>query len=427
MNKRMVSIILTIMLLIGNLFLIPLEAHAAVTSISIPISVKAASSSYNSIKTGWGAVSGASGYEVHRATSSTGTYTLLKTTTATSYDNTGLTTNRTYYYKVRAYSTMGTTKVYSNFSATVSAKPIPSVPVSVKAASSSYNSINTSWGAVTGASGYEVHRATPSTGTYSLLKTTTATSYNNAGLTTNKTYYYKVKAYRIVGTTKVYSNFSAAVSAKSIPSAPVSVKAISSSHDSIKTTWGAVIGASGYEVHRATSSIGTYTLMKTTTATSYNNTGLTTNKTYYYKVRAYRTVGTTKVYSNFSSVVKTVPTPLTPNYAVDSFPAKDNIDTIVLLVSNFGTKPLTITSNDAALYYDDASTNNRVLQLIDINGNSISSTNIPAGGSAYVCFGVLGDPTWYDEYAYVYYELTYDSVSYYGRTSHYYGSQFLKK
>jgi uncharacterized repeat protein (TIGR02543 family) len=64
----------------------------------------------------------------------------------------------------------------------------PGIPTSLKAISSSYNSINTSWGGVTGANGYEVYRAASSTGTYTLVSTTTATSYNNTGLATNSTY-----------------------------------------------------------------------------------------------------------------------------------------------------------------------------------------------------------------------------------------------
>ena len=279
---------------------------------SVPASVKAVSSSYKSINTRWGAVTGASGYEVYRAISGSGTYTLITTTTATSYNNTGLKTNSTYYYKVRAYTKVGTVKVYSSFSTVVNSKPIPSAPISVKTVSSSYNSISVSWGAVTGASRYEVYRARSSTGTYALIATTTEPSYNNAGLTTNSTYYYKIRAYTTVGSIKIFSDFSIVVSSKPIPSAPTSVKAVSTSYNSINLSWGAVTGASEYEVYRATSSTGTYTLISTITATSYNNTELTTNSTYYYKSRAYTAVGNEKVYSGFSTVVSSKPIPVAP-------------------------------------------------------------------------------------------------------------------
>jgi fibronectin type 3 domain-containing protein len=277
-----------------------------------PTSVKAESSSYNSLKTSWSAVSGASGYEVYRATSTTGTYSLVGTTTSTSFNNLGLTTNKPYYYKIRAYRTVGSTKVYSIYSTIVSAKPVPSAPTSVKAESSSYNSLKTSWSAVSGASGYEVYRATSSTGTYSYVGTTTSTSFTNGSLTTNQSYYYKIRAFTTVGTTKVYSIYSAIVSAKPIPSAPTSVKADSSSYNSIRTSWTAVSGANGYNIYRATSSTGTYSYVATTTSTNFNNTGLTTNQSYYYKIKAYSSVGTTKVYSNFSTVVNAKPIPSVP-------------------------------------------------------------------------------------------------------------------
>ena len=59
---------------------------------------------------------------------------------------------------------------------------------------------------------------------------------------------------------------------------------------------------SGYEVYMATSKNGDYSLLKTTTAKTYTKTGLTKGKTYYFKVRAYKTVDGTKVYGNYSTV-----------------------------------------------------------------------------------------------------------------------------
>ncbi len=44
----------------------------------------------------------------------------------------------------------------------------------------------------------------------------------------------------------------------------------------------------------ATSKNGTYKLVKTTTAKSFTKYYLTSGKTYYFKVRAYRTVNTKK-------------------------------------------------------------------------------------------------------------------------------------
>lgn len=280
---------------------------------AVPANFTATSASYGSVKLAWTAVPGANGYQVYRATSSTGTYSLVTTLTsgtAASYTNTGLTCGSTYYYKIRAYRTVGTTKVYGNYTAVASGKPIPSVPVNFKAASASYSSIKLTWTAVSGASGYQVYRATSSTGTYSLVTTLTsgtAASYTNTGLACGSTYYYKIRAYRTVGTTKVYGNYTAVASGKPVPSVPGSFAAARSSSTSIRTSWTSVSGASGYEVWRSTSSAGTYTLVKTTTATSHTDTGLKTGTTYYYKARAYRLVGSTKVYGAYTAVKSAVP------------------------------------------------------------------------------------------------------------------------
>ncbi|MFP5108799.1 SpoIID/LytB domain-containing protein [Neobacillus sp. C211] len=275
-------------------------------TLASPANLKAVASTYNSVNLSWSAVSGASGYEIYRSTSSTGTYTKIASTSSTSYSSTSLNTGTAYYYKVRAYKTV-TPSVYSGYSSVVSAKPVLATPSSAKATSSAYNSIKTSWTAVSGASGYEVYRATSSTGSYYYAGSTTSTSFNNSGLVTNTPYYYKIRAYRMVGSTKVYSNLSAVVFAKPLPSVPANFKAARVSSTSFKLTWSAVAGASGYELYRATSSSGTYTLLKSTTSLYYTNSGLTRGRTYYYKLRAYRMVGKTKVYSGWTTIISVKP------------------------------------------------------------------------------------------------------------------------
>lgn len=63
--------------------------------------------------------SGLAGYEVFRSTSSSGTYTRIATTTVRAYTDTGLTSSRTYWYRVKAYDGAGNRSAMSN---TASAK-----------------------------------------------------------------------------------------------------------------------------------------------------------------------------------------------------------------------------------------------------------------------------------------------------------------
>ncbi len=74
----------------------------------------------------------------------------------------------------------------------------------------------------------------------------------------------------------------------------------------LKVNWKKVGGATGYRIYRSTKKNGTYkrvaTIKKKSTL-SYKNTGLSTGKTYYYKVRAYRTVKGKKVWGAYSDAV----------------------------------------------------------------------------------------------------------------------------
>ena len=68
--------------------------------------------------------------------------------------------------------------------------------------------------------------------------------------------------------------------------APVVTCGHSASSGKPQLTWKTVAGATSYEVYRSTSQNGTYSLLGTTTATSYTNTGAVAGTTYYYKVKA---------------------------------------------------------------------------------------------------------------------------------------------
>lgn len=82
------------------------------------------------------------------------------------------------------------------------------------------------------------------------------------------------------------------------------LKTSATSKSSIKASWSKVSGT-GYQLYRATSKSGTYKKVKSISSSStvsYKNTGLKKSKTYYYKVRAYKKVGNTTIYSSFSTV-----------------------------------------------------------------------------------------------------------------------------
>lgn len=211
--------------------------------------------------------------------------------------------NNTYYYKVRAYT--GTNgDVYSDFSAAVSSKPVLSKPV-LSAVGNSYNSIYISWNRVVGAAGYQLYRSTSLNGSYTYLGYTTNNFSTNRYLTTGRTYYYKLRAYRFVNGVKIYSEFSAISSATPYLNKPTNMNSKRYTSTSIRLSWYRVSGAYGYEIYRSINVDGNYSLIRSTTSSSYINYSLRKGNTYYYKVRAYRIVGGKRVYGAFTYVVST--------------------------------------------------------------------------------------------------------------------------
>ena len=244
----------------------------------------------------WRAVYGATSYRIYRSTSKGSGYSLLGTTTATSYTNTGAKAGTTYYYRVKACNDAGLSPYSNVVSGKVkSVTPKPSAPVVKIGNSASSGKPMLTWNAVSGATSYKVYRATSQNGTYSLLGTVTTTSYTNTGAKAGTTYYYKVKAVNSAGES-AYSN---------IVSGRATVTTLTMGHSSTsgkpQLTWKAVSGAASYRVYRATAKNGAYSVINTTKALTYTNVGAALGTTYYYKVEALNAAGKSM---GFSAIVE---------------------------------------------------------------------------------------------------------------------------
>lgn len=259
----------------------------------------------NSVNLSWPAVEGAAGYELFRSNSEGGNYAYIAGLRGTSYTDNGVAFNTRYYYKVRAYSTIGA-MTYGDLSAAATVVPVTGVSA-VWATPVSYNKITVTWTRAAGASSYQLYRATSPNGAYKLLSTTSRTSYANSSLSTGTTYYYKVRAYRKVGSKKIYGDFSALTSAAPSLGGVVRASAVRRSSSSIKISWSSVSGKSRYEVWRSTSPVDGFALVKTTSSRSLTDKKLKSGVTYYYMIRAYRSVGRLKVYGGYSYIVSARP------------------------------------------------------------------------------------------------------------------------
>lgn len=164
------------------------------------------------MKLTWGKVKGADGYRIYRASTEDGKYTMIKAVTGegtVTYTNTGLTSGKIYYYKVRAFKKFGNKYGYTYYSKVISAKPVPTTPKLQETAGSQKAVLK--WSGVKGANGYVVYRSDSKNGTYETVKNIKGANtliYTNGKLQSKKTYYYKVRAYRIVSGKRIYSSYS---------------------------------------------------------------------------------------------------------------------------------------------------------------------------------------------------------------------------
>ena len=205
--------------------------------------------------------------------------------------------NKTYYIKVVSYKT-------GNYNFSILTKSTVAKPTGLKSTSNTSSSIKLAWNKVSNATGYKIYRSTSKNGSYKHVATVKGSSnltYNDTKLSSGKTYYYKIRAYKSINSEAHNSSYSSILTATTKPASP-SVTLTRPSSKAIKVSWKSVSGANGYEVYSSTSKSGTYKKIKTTSSLSYTNSGLKKGKTYYYKVRAYKTFNGKKVYGSYSSV-----------------------------------------------------------------------------------------------------------------------------
>ena len=171
-----------------------------------------AKTGYAGIQVKWSKVEGADGYEVLRTDAKGNKLTKKFANGATvSWKNTGLKTGTKYTYKVRAYKQLADgSKIFGAYSAGKAATPALNKPV-IKSLTAGSKSITVKWNKVEGANGYKVYRSTAKNGKYTrvmTIKNGSTLSWKNTKLVKGKTYYYKVKAYRVVDKKTVYSSIS---------------------------------------------------------------------------------------------------------------------------------------------------------------------------------------------------------------------------
>lgn len=173
-----------------------------------PSSVSAKLYDYDDVKVSWKKVSGATGYVVYYKKSTASSWS-SKRTTGTSVKLANLADGVKYDIKVVTYKTKNGCMCY-NAGKTTSVYTLKKV-TGVKVAKSG-SKVKVSWANISDETGYQISKSSKKSGT-SVVATYKTTSGKSKiiSATKGKTYYYKVRAYKVVDGKKIYGPWSAPV------------------------------------------------------------------------------------------------------------------------------------------------------------------------------------------------------------------------
>ena len=261
----------------------------------------------NTVDLSWSPVSGADGYTVQIFKN--GKWVSVGNFVGTSAQISGLLPGSVNYVHIAAYASSNGKTYTGNYNTSVKIETTVGA-INPRVSAYANNFVTLTWDKQTAANGYEVFKYDASSKKYVLYKNITNPNTNTCkvtGLASNKKYYFKVRAYQIDDSEKTYAPFGAVVSQYTSITNPKLNFAKSTSKKKIKASWSKVGGASGYQVMWSTYKNFSKNYKTKSVKAKYSSKTVTTaqsKKTYYVRVRAYKTINGKKVYSQWSSTKK---------------------------------------------------------------------------------------------------------------------------
>jgi uncharacterized repeat protein (TIGR02543 family) len=275
-------------------------------------------------------------------------------------DNTGLSPNTTYKYRIRAYNSSCT----SPYSAVVTVKTLttPATPSNLTASATSATQISLTWkNNATNATGVYIEKSID--GNYFTAVTSvaaTATSYNVTGLSENKDYYFRLYAKGASGN----SPYSETAFTRTLLATPTNLTATAVSTTEIDLAWNNTTSADFFiTVERADGGSSSFSALPQTyelNPTTYKDVGLTLGTSYTYRVYA----APTYYYNN--SAVSNTATASTQSYTITATAGANGSISPSGAVTVFKGQSKTFTFTPSANYVVDA---------VTVDGGAVTPTN----------------------------------------------------
>ena len=223
----------------------------------------------------------------------------------TTFRKAGLSASTVYKFRVKAYKMSGKTAVYGAYSATVAASTNPSVMTGAKLGGRAADALRINWSKNANADGYivEMYQGNKWVRVAKITSNAT-TTYRASGLSASTVYKFRVRAYKMSGSTALYGNYSATVAARTNPSVIKGAKLGGRAADALRINWSKNASADGYivEMYQGNKWVRVAKITSNAT-TTYRASGLKASTVYKFRVRAYKMSGKTALYGNYSATV----------------------------------------------------------------------------------------------------------------------------
>ena len=230
----------------------------------------------------------------------------------TTFRKAGLKASTVYKFRVRAYKMSGSMALYGNYSATVTARTNPSVIKGAKLGGRAADALRINWSKNASADGYivEMYQGNKWVRVAKITNNST-TTFKKSGLKAGAVYKFRVRAYKMSGSTALYGNYSATVTARTNPSVIKGVKLGGRAADALRINWSKNASADGYivEMYKGGKWVRVAKIANSST-TTYRKAGLKACTAYKFRVKAYKMSGKTALYGAYSATLSanTIPT-----------------------------------------------------------------------------------------------------------------------
>ena len=130
------------------------------------------------------------------------------------------------------------------------------------------------------------------------------TTFRKAGLKASTVYKFRVRAYKMSGSTALYGNYSTTVTARTNPSVMTGAKLGGRAADALRINWTKNASADGYivEMYQGNKWVRVAKITSNST-TTFRKAGLKAGTAYKFRVKAYKMSGKTAVYGAYSATV----------------------------------------------------------------------------------------------------------------------------